>query len=151
MRTIRRDSADWRRSFLSLRLPDRVGGGVASGETALEPVAGEELSGGETTVFDTTENAFGYSARNLRPEKKNSFFVGNSFFKQNWVIAPASTSARDGLGPLFNARSCSACHFKDGRGRPPQEGEPMVSMLLRLSRPGDADAKAGVQAGRDVR
>ncbi len=111
----------------------------------LEPMAGEELSGGDTTVFDTTDNAFGYSARNLRKEKKNSFFVGNSFFKQNWVIAPASTSARDGLGPLFNARSCSACHFKDGRGRPPREGEEMVSMLLRVSRPGERDAKAGVR------
>ncbi|MGC1481950.1 MAG: di-heme oxidoredictase family protein [Chthoniobacterales bacterium] len=109
------------------------------------PVEGEELSGGETTVFDTTENAFGYAARNLRSEMRNSFFVGNSFFKQNWVIAPASTSARDGLGPLFNARSCSACHFKDGRGRPPREGEEMVSMLLRLSRPGDADERAGVR------
>ncbi len=114
-------------------------------EENLTPVEGEELSGGDTTVFDATDNAFGYSARNLRKDKKNSFFVGNSFFKQNWVIAPASTSARDGLGPLFNARSCSACHFKDGRGRPPREGEEMVSMLLRLSRPGERDAKAGVR------
>ncbi len=118
---------------------------AVGGSRDLVPVEGEELSGGETTVFDTTDNAFGYSARNLRKEMKNSFFVGNSFFKQNWVIAPASTSARDGLGPLFNARSCSACHFKDGRGRPPREGEEMVSMLLRVSRPGERDAKAGVR------
>ncbi len=46
------------------------------------------------------------------------FFVGNSFFNQNWVSAPASAKARDGLGPLLNAKSCSACHFKDGRGKP---------------------------------
>ena len=40
-------------------------------------------------------------------------------------------------GPLFNARSCSACHFKDGRGRPPEsKSEPFFSMLLRLSVPG---------------
>jgi CxxC motif-containing protein (DUF1111 family) len=65
------------------------------------------------------------------------FFVGNSFFNQNWVTAPASTTARDGLGPLFNARSCAGCHFKDGRGRPPAfDGELPTGFLLRLSIPG---------------
>src|SRR5436189_5333857 len=94
---------------------------------------GEEFSGGETTVFDATKNAFGFPARNLREELRPSFFVGNSFFNQNWVAGPASVAGRDGLGPLFNARSCSACHFKDGRSQPPQPGEPMTTMLVRLS------------------
>jgi len=96
----------------------------------------EALSGGATTVFDDTRNAFSLPARNLREDHRPSFFVGNSFFNQNWVIAPASTAGRDGLGPLFNARSCSACHFKDGRSRPPEPGEPMSTMLLRISVPG---------------
>ena len=30
-----------------------------------------------------------------------------------------STEGRDGLGPLFNAQSCSSCHFQDGRAQPP--------------------------------
>jgi len=52
-------------------------------------------------------------------------------------MAPASTVGNDGLGPLFNARSCSACHAKDGRGKPPEQpSEAMVSLLLRLSVPG---------------
>ena len=88
------------------------------------------------TVFDTSRNAFSLPARNLREEHRPSFFVGNSFFNQNWVTAPASVAGRDGLGPLFNARSCSGCHFKDGRGRPPEPGEPMDTMLLRISVPG---------------
>jgi CxxC motif-containing protein (DUF1111 family) len=96
----------------------------------------EDLLGGGTTVFDATRNAFSLPARNLREEHRAAFFVGNSFFNQNWVVAPASTSARDGLGPLFNARSCSACHFKDGRGRPPEPGGAMTEMLLRISVPG---------------
>jgi CxxC motif-containing protein (DUF1111 family) len=95
--------------------------------------AGEELSGGETTVFDATKNAFSFPARNMREALRPAFFVGNSFFNQNWVAPPASVAGRDGLGPLFNARSCSACHFKDGRGRPPEPGEPMSTMLMRLS------------------
>jgi CxxC motif-containing protein (DUF1111 family) len=62
--------------------------------------------------------------------------VGNSFFNQNWIVAPASVAGRDGLGPLFNERSCSACHFKDGRSQPPEPGQPMGTMLLRISVPG---------------
>jgi CxxC motif-containing protein (DUF1111 family) len=99
----------------------------------------DALSGGDGTVFDSSRNAFSLPARNLREEHRSSFFVGNSFFNQNWVVAPASVAARDGLGPLFNARSCSGCHFKDGRGRPPEPGEPIDTLLLRISVPG-ADA-----------
>ncbi|HEX6766702.1 MAG TPA: di-heme oxidoredictase family protein, partial [Polyangiaceae bacterium] len=34
---------------------------------------------------------------------------------------------------LFNARSCSTCHFEDGRGRPPlSDDEDFTSMLLRI-------------------
>ena len=93
---------------------------------------GEELSGGGGTVFDTSENAYALSIRGLDREQRRAFAVGNAFFNDNWVTAPASAEGRDGLGPLFNARSCSGCHFKDGRGRPPAEGEEMLSMLLRI-------------------
>jgi CxxC motif-containing protein (DUF1111 family) len=91
------------------------------------------LSGGETTVFDATRDAFSLPAPGLSDEHRRQFFVGNSFFNQNWLEAPASIETRDGLGPLFNARSCSACHFKDGRSRPPQPGQPLSTMLLRIS------------------
>lgn len=97
---------------------------------------GEELSGGDTTVFDTTREAYAFSARNLSAEERGDFAVGNNFFGDNWVIAPASTSARDGLGPTFNALSCGSCHFKDGRGEPPSGDAEMLSSLMRLSIPG---------------
>lgn len=35
---------------------------------------------------------------------------GRSFFHVPWVAAPSSTTARDGLGPLFNANTCASCH-----------------------------------------
>ncbi len=108
--------------------------GEPSSSTQAEP--GEEQSGGDTTVMDTTRDAFAYPLRNLTEDKRGYFMVGNSFFNQNWVTAPASAAARDGLGPLYQARSCSACHFKDGRGTPPPSGEKMLSMLVRLSIPG---------------
>lgn len=50
----------------------------------------------------------------------------------------SSTKSADGLGPLFNARSCQRCHLKDGRGHPPAANWPdddAVSMFLRLSIP----------------
>ena len=104
---------------------------------------GEELLGGQTTVFNTTPNAFGQPAPGLDRHDGLLFFVGNSFFNQNWVTAPASTTARDGLGPLFNSRSCAGCHFKDGRGRPPEtDGELSTGFLIRLSIPGSDIHKA---------
>lgn len=112
--------------------------GDGADEDAGETRPHDVLQGGETTVFDEGVNAFSLSARNLDPADKDRFFIGNSLFNHNWVTPPSATTARDGLGPLFNSRSCSACHFKDGRGRPPEAGEDLVSMLFRLSVPGAA-------------
>ena len=94
------------------------------------------LLGGQASIHDATPNAFAQPAPGLDRDQELLFFVGNSFFNQNWVTAPASTRARDGLGPLFNARSCAGCHFRDGRGRPPRtEAEAGTGLLLRLSLP----------------
>jgi len=99
----------------------------------------EEFSGGtEGTVFDDTFNAFGNSLINLNSDEIDRFVIGNSFNRNNWVIAPSSTSARDGLGPLFNASSCASCHALDGKGNPFQSDGITISqtMLFRLSIPG---------------
>ena len=97
----------------------------------------EEVSlgplGGDTTVSETSRKAYTLSNRNLEDEHKSSFFLGNSLFNKNWTQAPSSASARDGLGPLFIARSCSGCHTQDGRGRPPEGDDDFVSLLFRIS------------------
>ena len=101
---------------------------------ALKAEPGEHLSGGDATVDDQSANAFGFQASNLTNQQGLEFFVGNSFFRLDWVESPASTTARDGIGPFMNARSCGACHFKDGRGRVPEyDGEVSHGLLLRLS------------------
>lgn len=95
-----------------------------------------ELLGGQATIYNTTENAFTFPAPGLDRQQRLLFFVGDSFFNQNWVTAPSSTTARDGLGPMFNSRSCAGCHFKDGRGRPPEfDGEFPTGFLVRLKIP----------------
>ena len=102
----------------------------------VEIVLVEEM-GGDTTAFTRTRNAFGLPARNLERDQRRTFAVGNSFFRQNWVTAPASTAARDGLGPTFNAQSCSSCHTLDGRGKPPDSPDDAErGLLFRLSIPG---------------
>ncbi len=91
-------------------------------------------SGGAGTVDDATGVAFALALETLSRRDRRAFAVGNSFFNRNWVRAPASTTGRDGLGPTFNAQSCSSCHLHDGRGRPPADDrDPERGLLLRLS------------------
>lgn len=93
-------------------------------------------SGGKTSVKKDGANAYSLPAANLPMSKRLDFSVGNSFFRNPWVQAPASTDARDGLGPLFNTNGCQNCHIKDGRGHPPEKDDlHAVSMLVRLSIP----------------
>ncbi|EJM29030.1 di-heme oxidoreductase family protein [Pseudomonas sp. GM25] len=110
--------------------------------TKAEP--GEARSGGAATVRKSDQNAFSLPSANLPPSRRVDFSVGNSFFRSPWVIAPSTTTARDGLGPLFNTNACQNCHIKDGRGHPPTpDAANAVSMLVRLSIP-DSPAYAKV-------
>jgi CxxC motif-containing protein (DUF1111 family) len=104
--------------------------------TKAEP--GEARSGGAATVRKSDQNAFSLPSANLSPTRRLDFSVGNSFFRSPWVIAPSTTTARDGLGPLFNTNACQNCHIKDGRGHPPTaDSNNAVSMLVRLSIPNE--------------
>ncbi len=38
--------------------------------------------------------------------------VGKALFERQWIPAPASTNASDGLGPLFTSRACTGCHIR---------------------------------------
>lgn len=121
-----------------------------AGPTFTEAEPGEHLSAGDGTVSKTDQNAFSLPLASLSPSRRLDFSVGNSFFRNPWVIAPASTDARDGLGPLFNTNACQNCHIKDGRGHPPgPEAKQAVSMLVRLSVPageGDDLTRSGLVA-----
>ena len=106
------------------------------------PEAFERRPGGATTVFKArNRDAFSHASANMPFERELDFKVGNGIFRKVWVSAPSSTTASDGLGPLFNARSCQRCHLKDGRGRPPRPGERAESMFLRLSVPPQSPAE----------
>lgn len=102
----------------------------------------ENKPGGAATVrARMTADAFSQRSGNISFEDELNFKVGNGLFRKLWVSAPSSTLASDGLGPLYNARSCQRCHIKDGRGHPPENDQDnAISMFLRVSIPGPSEA-----------
>ena len=101
----------------------------------------EALLGGETTLFDESSHAFSSPAPNLDEVGLDVHLTGDAEFEQTFVTAPATINP--GLGPLFNNTSCEACHPKDGRGAPPEEGGKFDSMFLRISIPGTRPGSCG--------
>ena len=87
-------------------------------------------------------DAFSHSSSNITFDEEMKFKLGNALFRKLWVSSPSSTQASDGLGPLFNARSCQSCHIKDGRGHPPEGDSNSTSMLVRLARSAANDDEA---------
>ena len=57
-----------------------------------------------------------YSSQMMNNKEYDKFMLGKSFFTIPWVEAPSATTARDGLGPLFNANTCIGCHPNNARG-----------------------------------
>jgi CxxC motif-containing protein (DUF1111 family) len=118
--------------------------GVVSLRDLLLSVPVTEHLGGDGTRPLANEDAFSFQTPNSPKRHQRPFSFGNRLFNTNWVEAPGSVKVFDGLGPMFNRVSCSGCHTKDGRGRPPENNQgPMDSMLLRISIPGKT-ANGGV-------
>ena len=92
------------------------------------------LAGGATTIFSAASQAFELPAPNLAGVRLDKHLAGDVAFGDSFVTAPAPIFS--GLGPIFNNNACDSCHPKNGRGRPPREGEKLSSMFLRVSLPG---------------
>ncbi|WP_350333230.1 di-heme oxidoredictase family protein [Coralliovum pocilloporae] len=100
----------------------------------------ERMQAGATTSRRKADrDAFSHPSANISFEQQQDFLVGNGLFKKIWVSSPSSTQASDGLGPLYNARSCQRCHLKDGRGHPPVGEETASSLAVKLGVPRDGD------------
>ena len=92
-------------------------------------------------------SVFSNPSANLHPDRLEAFETGNRLFNRVWGSDPGEERYSEVLGPRFNAHSCSQCHDRDGRGRPPaSSGDRVVSLLLRLGVPGDDGPGTG--AGR---
>ena len=97
----------------------------------------EKKPGGNTTVSYQPFPSFELPAANLPLQDKALFHAGKALAHQPWVKPPTITDARDGLGPLYNARTCLMCHTNGGKGFVPDNNEiPIMGTLVRLSKPG---------------
>lgn len=96
----------------------------------------ESLLGGLTTVFNATSEAFEQPSANLSPADIAIHDAGDDGFGDVF-------DGPKGLGPHFNNPSCEGCHAADGRGSLPAPGQPLATMLLRVSLPG-VGANGGV-------
>lgn len=90
--------------------------------------------GGTGSIRNRSTQAFSLPFRGINDDQHTQFIIGNSLFRTNWVSFPSSVEKLQGLGPLFNTRSCASCHQNDGRGSPPLDTKsPFVGILFRIS------------------
>lgn len=85
------------------------------------------------------------SYRALDPEERAAFELGQAVFNTQWVPAgTARAQRRDGLGPVFNAASCDACHNNGARMRGPLRSGPVpVGLVIQLQTPGGQSSPYG--------
>lgn len=101
----------------------------------IEPMENQEwYAGGTQTVFINGSGAFSQAFLGLSGDNALNHEVGDLAFEASFVTAPAPK--HPGLGPIFNSVSCVSCHIGDGRGKVPNPGEAMISLLFKMSLPG---------------
>lgn len=130
-----------RRIATTLTLPCALLLSSCSGDDTITPQPPDDsaaYAGGATTIFNATSQAYTFPAPNVGDLARH--MQGDVAFDAAFVAAPAPVNA--GLGPVFNNNACVACHVSNGRGRPPEPGAELESMLLRVSVPG-TDAHGG--------
>lgn len=91
-----------------------------------QPVAG--LSAKQLKQFPQGERVF------------NNFWmaVNNPLIPLTWDLSlPGPSGGEWGLGPMFLATNCAACHVNAGRGRMLDSGGLAVQQVLRISVPGE--------------
>ncbi|MAO93800.1 MAG: thiol oxidoreductase [Rhodospirillaceae bacterium] len=150
--TSAQDAAPILRNDLTAKDQARVSAVTRATEIFSDAEKYENMSGGAGTLqSDTGRNAFSHFSENLDFAGQEQFNLGNGLFRKIWVSSPSSTNASDGLGPIYNARSCQRCHLKDGRGHPPDISDTDAStMFLRLSVPARTEAERQALASKKM-
>lgn len=93
--------------------------------------------GGGTSVSIAPFASFEKPVKNLPDQLKTDFYAGKALAEQPWIKAPTTTIARDGLGPIYNARTCMTCHVNGGKGVVPEAGKELATAFVRISVPGE--------------
>lgn len=81
---------------------------------------------------EVARDSFSRPLDGLAEDELRQFARGRAQFR-TIRLSGERTDGRGGLGPVFNRTSCSGCHVRNGRGRPPETGTaPLTSMVVRL-------------------
>lgn len=78
----------------------------------------------------------------LDATERERYDLGHTLLNTHWVPAGTpSAGRRDGLGPLFNAASCDACHNNGARGQGlDKDGAAPAALVVQLRRAGERNA-----------
>lgn len=98
-----------------------------------------------TIAWGATSHTLVQPTPTMDRETELRFWTGFAMFRDPWVKAPSSTTARDGLGPLFSARSCQSCHAGAGRGDSLLNDPDTPAMAFKLADVDDIHSRFGDQ------
>lgn len=95
-------------------------------------VTSSELPLGQAEFFDRRDPP---PYLQLAPPQREIYELGRAIFNTQWVPAGTPKAARrDGLGPVFNAASCDACHNEGARAQGLiADGPAPVGLVIQLS------------------
>jgi CxxC motif-containing protein (DUF1111 family) len=101
---------------------------------------GEYLSGGETTVFVSNENAFSRKPAAIVDDFQldGHFTSGDHLFR----------TPDNNIGPILSTGSCQGCHLNDGRGVVP--ASPTIAMSSMLVKLADANGSPDPMYGDQI-
>lgn len=94
------------------------GGGGGGGNSAASPSIAPLVwsrPGGNATVAVDSSSPFMQLAPGVDASEMAGVSQGRELFVAEWQAAPGPRQLLDGLGPLFNANACTACHVSNGR------------------------------------
>lgn len=110
---------------------------VESSATMVEALL-EVAPGGRASIVDPGPRALTRPVTGLDPAQRDAFLLGEAFFNTDFDATVGTR--RSGLGPLYNAASCAACHNAGGRGEPLDAGgNASISLVMQLG-PAPRDA-----------
>ena len=112
-------------------IPPRAAPGAAL-LALLVAAAGLAPGGAAGAEEGVPRNSFSRPLPGLAGDELARFALGRAQFR-TIRLAGARADGNGGLGPVFNRTSCSGCHVRNGRGRPPEDARgPLTTMVVRL-------------------
>lgn len=113
----------------------RVIAACLAGLLCAVPLSAAEAHGAARAPFVDHRDPPAYAT--LTSAEREHFDLGHALLNTQWV--PAGTpraGRRDGLGPLFNASSCDACHNEGARGQDiAGDGAAPAALVIQLAQP----------------